>query len=99
MIRSVIRLRTWPRWSEYKSPFPLERVVLPARLELLGEYIDGAEVEVVKRPRSLRKLAAHAIGAACVLDPQWISDLGASLHDIERIAAGSWMIMDLATFC
>ena len=44
-----------PRWKEYKTPFPTERVVLPAALESLAELIDGVEVEIVKMPRSVRK--------------------------------------------
>jgi|GEM_PF-1033558 len=87
-----------PRWSTYQPPFPLQRVVLPASLARLAGLLDGMEVEVVKTLRSKRKLVARAIGAACVIDPAWIRDLNLTLADVERISAGSWLILDLESF-
>lgn len=87
-----------PRWSSYRPPFPIERVVLPASLDALAEHLEGVEVELLASPRSLRKLAAKVIGAACVIDPKWVRVLGLKLSDLERVAAGSWMILDLETF-
>lgn len=84
-----------PRWSACKPPFPIKRVILPASLEPLSECLRGVELEFVRPPRSLRKLAAWATGSACVVDPAWIRDLGLSLRDLERVAAGSWLIIDL----
>ena len=84
-----------PRWSVCEPRFPIDRVVLPASLESLSAHLGGLQIDVIRAPRSLRKLAAAAIGAACIVDPAWISDLGFSLRDLERVAAGSWMIIDL----
>jgi hypothetical protein len=87
-----------PRWSSYRPPFPIERVVLPASLEPLVDHLSGLEVEVLATPRSVRKLAAKTAGAACVIDPAWVRGLKLGLTDLERVAAGSWMIVDLKTF-
>lgn len=87
-----------PRWSSYRPPFPIERVVLPASLGVLADYLEGVEVELLDRPRSLRKLAAKVIGAACLIDPAWVRALQLELRDLERIAAAAWMILDLETF-
>jgi len=86
-----------PRWSTYRPPFPIERALLPASLAGLAGALDGLEVELLSRPRSLRHIAARAIGAACVIDPAWILQLGWTLHDVERVAAGAWIIVDLDT--
>jgi hypothetical protein len=87
-----------PRWSSYRPPFPLERIVLPASLEKLEDQLVGAEVELLAAPHSLRKLAAKVVGAACVIDPAWVRALRLGLSDLERVASGSWMIVDLDTF-
>jgi hypothetical protein len=86
-----------PRWSSCRPVFPIERIVLPASLEVLAERLTGLAVELVGAPRSLGKLAARAIGAACVIDGQWVRELGLELADLERVAAGSWLIVDLET--
>jgi hypothetical protein len=86
-----------PRWSTYRPAFPIERVVLPKSLAALADHVDWAQVELVGVPRSLRSLAARVIGAACIIDPQWVRALGLSLHDLERVAAASRMIVDLET--
>ncbi len=87
-----------PRWSSYRPVFPLTRVVLPTSLEVLADRLDGVRIELVASPHSLRKLAARVVGAACVIDPQWVRDLALELPDLERVAAGSWLIVDLETF-
>ena len=87
-----------PRWSSYKPPFPLDRVVLPESLAELGELLEGIEVEIIKTPRTYRKLAAKIIGTACVIDPAWIRELGLGLADVERVAGACWMIVDLESF-
>ena len=88
-----------PRWSTYQPPFPVERVVLPKSLrQLKGVISPGTKIEVVERPRSVRELAARAIGAACILAPEWVNDLSLSLHDVEQIAAASWFMLDIETF-
>jgi len=90
-------LANLPGWQCYTSGFPIERIVLPESLAGLSGRIAHGEVRIVDTPRSLRKLAAHAVGAAIVIDPQWLSALRLSMSDIERVAAGSWMIIDLET--
>lgn len=87
-----------PRWSSYRAPFPVSRVVLPASLEVLAERLGSFAVETIASPRSLRRLAAKAIGAACVIDPQWVRGLKLKLADLERLAAGSCLLVDLETF-
>jgi hypothetical protein len=87
-----------PRWSSYRPPFPIERVVLPTSLEVLADCLEGVEVELLDRPQSLRNLAAKVIGAACVIDPAWVRALHLELRDLERVAPASWMILDLQTF-
>ncbi len=87
-----------PRWSSYRPPFPIERVLLPVALEALSEQLVGVEIELLAEPRSLRKLLTRAAGAACIIDPAWVPALGLELPDLERVAAGSWVILDLETF-
>jgi hypothetical protein len=87
-----------PRWSTYRPPFPIERIVLPASLEVLAHWLEDCRVELCASPRSLRELAARALGAAWVLDPSWVRDLALRLPDLERLATASWLIVDLETF-
>jgi hypothetical protein len=87
-----------PRWSTYRPAFPIERVVLPASLELLTTRLKGVEVEAVGTPGSWRKLAAKVHGAACAIDGEWVRKLDLGLSDLERLAARSWLIVDLETF-
>lgn len=88
-----------PRWdATYRPPFPVDRIVLPASLESLREHLRAATLHMVRRPRSLRRLAALAVGGACVLDPQWPEALGMGLKDLEKLAGGSWLVVDLDTF-
>jgi len=87
-----------PRWSAYQPPFPIRRVVLPEPLAPLAAHLPGCDLEPIAPPRSLRDLAARAAGAACVIDPGWVRRLGLTLADLERIAAASWVIVDLGTF-
>jgi len=84
-----------PRWNTYRPPFSLERVVLPASLAALADGLVGVDVKFVSTPKSVKALAQWARGAACVLDPEWVTDLGLTLDDIERVASSSWLIADL----
>lgn len=85
-----------PRWGVYQPPFPLERVVLPPTLADLAPLLGGQRVDVA-RPRSITDLARHARFAACVVDPAWIDDLGLTWPALERLAAESWLVVDLET--
>ncbi|GMU81227.1 MAG: hypothetical protein AMXMBFR47_10980 [Planctomycetota bacterium] len=82
-----------PRPTLYKPPFPLDRIVLPPTLESLRDGLPG--VEITKPPKSLRDLAARAVGAAIVLDPEWIRSLHLSMADLERVIPLCYMIVDL----
>ena len=86
-----------PRWSTYAPPFTLERVVLPRRLACLAERLLGCDVAVIDMPRSAAALAKRARGAVCMLDAEWIDRLELSLGEVERVAAHSWLIVDLAS--
>lgn len=86
-----------PRWRTYRPPFPIERVVLPADLESLAAPVAPARVERMALPRSARQLADRLRGAAGVLDPDWVRRLKLTLADVERLAAQSWLIIDLQT--
>ncbi|MBI5864824.1 MAG: hypothetical protein HZB38_10005 [Planctomycetes bacterium] len=90
-------LANLPPPTQYKTPFPIERIVLPESLAELEPLLAGQEVRILRRPKSLRDLAAHAIGAACVLDPAWVDDLKLTLHDVERIVPITWLVIDLET--
>lgn len=87
-----------PAWSQYKPPFPLERVVLPRALARLAVALPGQAVELVDAPTSWRAFAARAVGAAAVVDPAWIERLGVGLKDVELLAQASWLVLDLKTF-
>lgn len=87
-----------PHWQTYQPPFPLERVCLPPALERLGPLAATQKVEVL-RPRSASQLARRIRGAAGVLDPAWVAELGLRWADVERLAAESWLIIDLETVC
>lgn len=86
-----------PRWSEYSAPFPIEKVYLPRELEALAEVIGAERTEILSRPRSVADLGRRIKQAACVLDPSWVAKWGCGLEGIERLAAESWLIVDLAT--
>jgi hypothetical protein len=84
-----------PRWSSY-LPAGLPRdVVIPSALDALLPHLDFCETTLLQSPRNLRALLAAADGRICVLDPQWVERLGLTLRDLERIAARSWLIIDL----
>lgn len=86
-----------PRWETYRPPFPIQRVVLPASLGRLAMHVERSEVEVLDSSISRRGLSRAAQGAACVIDPRWVRALDLTLRDVERMAAGSWVIVDLDT--
>ena len=86
-----------PRWCTYRTALPIQRVVLPVRLASLADALSGLDVRTLAAPRSLAELRRAARGAACVVDPQWITKLGLGLTDLERLASRSWLLVDLAT--
>lgn len=86
-----------PRWSIYHPPFPIQRVLLPSSLAGLQAYLPGLRVEVVRRPRSWKALAASSLGAAAILDPQWTRDLALTWNNLLTLADASWVIIDLET--
>ena len=85
-----------PRWSTHQPAFPLTRIVLPPALAELAQLVGEPDVQI-QRPRSGRALAKAASGAACVLDPAWVTEFGLQWEDLERIAGSSWLIVDLET--
>ncbi len=86
-----------PWWSTYQTPFTIRQVVLPARLEVLAPLLDGQAIRIVDAPRSFAELRTAARGNACVMDPRWVADLALTLADLERLAAGAWLLVDLET--
>jgi len=86
-----------PRWSSYRPPFAIRKLVLPARLAELGPLLNGLELRTLARPRSLPALRRQARGAACILDPQWVDDLNPTLSELEAIASECWLLVDLKT--
>lgn len=79
----------------YQPPFPLDRIVLPGRLEALRDQLPGAEIAAP--PKSLRDLAARAVGAAIVIDPAWIDALRLTMADLERVVPLCYMLVDLGS--
>ena len=87
-----------PRWNSYQHSFPLERVVLPPALEDLAPLLNNPNQNIeILRPSSKAQLAKAARRAALVLDPAWIADFGLRWADLERLAAESWVLIDLET--
>ena len=86
-----------PRWSAYRPPFTIDRVVLPAPLAALARELPEMEARVLDQPATCDELSRAARGAACVLDPQWVRRLRMSWHDVEALAAASWLLVDLET--
>ncbi|TWT44707.1 hypothetical protein RAS1_11230 [Phycisphaerae bacterium RAS1] len=84
-----------PRWSFYRPPFPLERIVLPASLESLAPRLPHAHVDILKSPRSTAELAKRIRRSACVLDAGWLADLDIRWPELQRLAAESWVVVDL----
>lgn len=90
-------LANTPRWSTYRTPFPFERVVVPRSLESLAPLLSPLIVEAIDPPRSLRELARRAVGAACIVGPEWVASASLSLCDVEKLAPACWMVVDLPT--
>ena len=87
-----------PRWSSYRHSFPLERVVLPPALEGLVPLLSNPDQDIeIIRPRSKAQLAKAIRQAAFVLDPAWVAEFGLQWTDLERLAAESWVLVDLET--
>ena len=84
-----------PRWSTYRTPFPIESVVLPDSLRELEPLFAPLRVRIRGVPRSLRDLARDAVGSACILDPRWVSQRGWSLTELEKLLPATWLLIDL----
>ncbi len=87
-----------PRWGTYRPPFAIDRIVLPPDLESLAADLPEFALDIV-RPRSRAALSSAVRGAACIVDPAWVADFGLTWADILRLAARSWLIVDLETAC
>lgn len=85
-----------PRWSACRPSLRLEGVLLPPALEHLTPVLDGAAVEIFQ-PQRKSELAGAVRNKAVVLDPAWVSRLGLRWGDLERLAAESWVLLDLAS--
>lgn len=86
-----------PRWSRYRPPFEISRVVLPRSLEALAGRLHGLETVWVDVPASLDALRRRARWAACIVDPAWVTSLALDLARLETLAQQSWVIVDLPT--
>ncbi|MEW6252318.1 MAG: hypothetical protein AB1716_16890 [Planctomycetota bacterium] len=86
-----------PRWASYRTPFTIERILLPPALAGIAGWLDGGRVEVLPERPGAAELAREARGAAVVIDPAWVGDRGLGLREIEAIAAASWVLIDLET--
>lgn len=86
-----------PRWSAYRPPFTIERVILPAALGELARWVPELSPRVIDPPATRDALARAIRGAVCVLDPQWVRHLRLSWGDLESLAAASWLLVDLET--
>lgn len=86
-----------PRWSTYRPPFTIDRVVLPAPLAALARAVPELTARVVGQPATRDELFRAARGAACVLDPRWVRRLRMSWRDVEALAAAAWLLVDLET--
>ncbi len=84
-----------PRWSTYRTPFPIESVVLPESLCDLEPLLAPLRVQIRGVPRSLRDLARDAVGSACILDPRWVAQRGWTLAELEKLLPATWMLIDL----
>jgi hypothetical protein len=85
-----------PRWTTYQPPFPIERLILPETLAGLAEVVPESAISHL-RPRSRADLTNYAGGAACVLDPAWVSDLGFTWEHLLRLAGRCYLVVDLET--
>ena len=86
-----------PRWSAVQPPFPVRRIVLPAALHELATVLHDATLDFTGAPGTRAALQRRIRGAACVLDPEWVTALGLTWADLERLAAAAWLVVDLAT--
>lgn len=88
-----------PRWSSYRPPLTLHRVLLPESLSVLAPLLPECTVETLPGPpASAAALAKAARGSALVLDPEWVRTRRWSLADLERVAQSAWLLVDLETF-
>jgi hypothetical protein len=87
-----------PRWTHYKPPFPMERVVLPPELESLAPLLSHVKVNIARSFRSRSALVAAAQNAAIVMSPDWCNDLSLGYPELCQIAARSYAIVDLQQF-
>ncbi len=86
-----------PRWTTYRPPFPLTRLVLPESLSAVAPLLPWLTVDLLDRPESNAALAARTRHAAVIIDPAWTVDPGLDLADLERLAAQAWVVTDLET--
>jgi hypothetical protein len=85
-----------PRWSTYKPPFEINRVVLPRALESLAPRLEPLTLDWIDEPAPrLAALAKRARQAACIVDPAWLCAGNLTLGSLEALAAHSWVIVDL----
>ncbi len=86
-----------PRWSSYRPPFPLERLILPGRLSDLAGVLRDPGLTVVNAPSHWSELREIAPGSVCIIDPLWIKLWKLKLADVEALAEDAWVIVDLET--
>lgn len=84
-----------PRWGFYRPPFPLDHVLLPASLASLTARLPHARVEILEAPATVADLAKRLRRRACILDPRWLVDLDIRWPELTKLAAESWLILDL----
>lgn len=87
-----------PRWSTYRPPFALDRLLLPEELAGVGDLLAAGRTWEVLRPTSFDDLLARSAGAAVVLGASWGAALSLDLARLVRLSERAWVIVDLATF-
>jgi len=86
-----------PRWSAYLPAQPIERIMLPAPLEPLADWLAGCQTRILSAVPSRSQLARAACGGACIVDSVWVDQLGLTLQDLQKLADEAWVLIDLPT--
>lgn len=87
-----------PRWSSYPLTTKVSRLVGPAPLARVAEWLPGVSFERVTPGRTTSLDASRLRDAAILIDRPLLRGLGLDFANLLRLAANSMVVVDLEAF-
>lgn len=87
-----------PRWSSYPLSTKVRRLVGPASLARVAEWLPGVSFERVTPGRTSLLDASRLRDAAILIDKPLLRELGLDFANLLRLAADAMVVVDLEAF-